>query len=134
MRQNRAPQAVQHVGLILVRVGGPMQFRLAVARGTMLGVMAGGDEIGFELLAVGPQLAELQPVVADDARIRRAAGQVFVGEIVDDAVEVALEIEGVKRDVEPVGDAAGIAGIDGAAAALLVIGAAVVARRGRRCA
>ena len=84
--------------------------------------MAGGDEVGVELLAVGPELAELEPVVADDARVRRAAREVLVGEVVDDAVEVVLEVEGVERDVEPVGDAAGIAGVDGAAAALLVVG------------
>ena len=78
------------------------------------GVVAGGDEVGVELLAVRPELAELQPVVADDARVGRAAGEVLVGEVVDDAVEVALEVEGVERDVEPVGDAAGVAGVDGA--------------------
>ena len=98
---------------------------LAVAA-TTLGVVAGGDEVGLELLAVGPQLAELQPVVADDARVRRPAREVLVGEVVDDAAEVALEVEGVERDVEPVGHAAGIAGIEGAAAALLVRGAVVL--------
>ena len=96
--------------------------------------MAGGDEVGLQLLAVGPELAELQPAVADDARIRRPAGEIFVGEVVDDAVELALEIEGVKRNVELVGDAPGIAGIDGAAAAFLVIGRGRRRRRERRCA
>ena len=88
-----------------------------------LSIMAGGDEVGLQLLAVGPQLAELQPVVAHHAWIRRAAGEILVGEVIDDAVEIALEIQRVKRNVEPVGDAAGVAGIDGAATALLVVGA-----------
>jgi hypothetical protein len=81
--------------------------------------VAGGHVVRIQLLAVRPELAKLQPVVTDDARIGRAAGQVFVGEVVDDTIEVALEVEGVERDVEPVGHAAGVAGIDGATAALL---------------
>ena len=88
----------------------------------MLDVMAGGDEVGVELLAVRPELAELEPVVADDARIRRSARGVLVGEVVHDAAEVVFEIEGVKRNVEPIGDPASVAGVDGAAAALLVRG------------
>src|SRR5208283_3578064 len=94
--------------------------------GNDLGVVAGGDEIGLELLAVGPELAELQPVVADDARVGRAAGEVFVREVVDDAFEVRLEVERVERDVEPVGDAPGVAGIERAAAAFLVRGGVIV--------
>src|SRR5262249_37571962 len=71
------------------------------------GVMAGGDEVGAQLPAVLPQAAELQPAVADDARVRRPPGQVLVGEVVDDAAEVLFEIEGVKGEIESVGDAAG---------------------------
>ena len=61
-------------------------------------------------------------------------GEVLVGEVVDDAVEVRLEVEGVERDVEPVGDAAGVAGIEARAAALLVVAAGVARRCARRCA
>ena len=67
--------------------------------------MPGGHEVGAELLAVRPELAELEPVVANHAGIRRAAGEIFVGKVIDDAVEVAFEIESVKRYVETVGDA-----------------------------
>src|SRR5207245_2443728 len=88
--------------------------------GDDLSVMSGGDVVGFELFAIGPELAELEPVVADDARIGSAAGQILVGEVVDDPLEVVLEIEGIERDVEPVGYAAGVAGVEGAAAAFLV--------------
>ena len=46
------------------------------------GVMAGGDGVGADRLRVIPQLAELQPGVADDARVRRAGLQVFVDEVI----------------------------------------------------
>ncbi len=82
------------------------------------GVMAGRHEVGPDLLAVGPELAELEPDVAHDARIRRPPGHVLVGEIIHDPREVALEVEGVERDIEPVGDALGIHGIGDAAAGL----------------
>ena len=36
-----------------------------------------------------------------------------------------LEVEGVERDVEPVGDAPSVAGVDGRAATLLVVGPGV---------
>ena len=127
-RQHLAADAVQDVGLVLVRVEAAVQLR-PVRPADDPGVVAGGDEVGVELLAERPQLAELQPGVADDARVRRAAAEVLVGEVVDDAVELALEVERVERDVEPVGDAPGVAGVDGRAAALLVVRPA---RRPRR--
>src|SRR6185437_13465815 len=80
---------------------------------------------GAELLAERPELPELQPVVADHAGVGRAAARVFVREVVDDLVEFAFEIEGVKRDVQAIGDAAGIAGIDGGTTAFLVVAASV---------
>src|SRR5207249_3308196 len=85
-------------------------------------IVAGRDEVGVELLAERPELAELQPGIADDARVGRAAGEVLVGKVIDDAVELGLEVESVERDVEPVSDAAGIAGVDGGATAFLVGG------------
>ena len=88
----------------------------------MPGVMAGGDEIGPDAVGIVEQLAELQPVVADDAGIGGAAGGVFVHEIVDDPAELVLEIEGIKRDVEPIGHAAGVAGVHGGAAAFFMLG------------
>ena len=81
-------------------------------------------------LPYGPELAELEPGVADDAGIGRATLRVFVDEVVHDLLEVALEIEGIKRHVELIGDAAGIAGIDGSAAAFLAVGGRAHRRRG----
>ena len=102
-----------------------MQLRAGSAGGEA-GVVAGGDEVGFELQAVCPQPAELERAVADDTGIGRASREVFVGEIVDDPGELALEVERVKRDVQLVGDAAGVGSVRRAAATLLVIGPAVV--------
>ncbi len=120
MRQHLALDPVQDVALVLVGIDSLVQFR-AVRPRQHAGVMAGGDELGAELLRERPELAELQPGVAHDARVRRAAERVLVGEVVDDLVELALEVERVERDVEPVGDAAGVAGVDRGAATLLVV-------------
>jgi hypothetical protein len=85
--------------------------------------MSGGDEISLELSAVGPELAELEPGVADDAGIRRASGQIFIGEIVNDPVEFTFEIKSIERNAKAVGYAAGVSGVLSAAAAFLVRGA-----------
>src|SRR4029078_863654 len=48
------------------------------------GVMSGGDAVGSDRLGERPELAELQPVVAHHARIRRAAGEILLGEVILD--------------------------------------------------
>src|SRR5436305_875130 len=83
-------------------------------------------EIGAKLLAVAPELAELEPGIADNARIGRAALDILVDEVVHDPAEVLLEVERVEGDIEAVRDAAGIAGIQGDTAALLAVRAVVL--------
>ena len=73
--------------------------------------MAGGDELGADAVGVVEQLAELDPVVALHAGIRRAPGRVLVDEVVDDLPELVLQIERVERDAELVGHAAGVVGV-----------------------
>src|SRR5258708_8359692 len=107
---------------MLFRIEAAMQLGLAI-RMHHPGVMPRGNVVGFQLFAVGPEFAELEPIVANNAGIGCSPGKVFVGEVIDDAAEVALEVESVKRNVEQVGHPAGVAGVDGAAAALLVPGA-----------
>ena len=80
--------------------------------------MAGRHEVGSDLFAVGPQLAELEPDVADHARIGRSSREILVREVILDPREVALEIEGVKRDVEAIGDTLRIERVGHAAAGL----------------
>ena len=84
--------------------------------------MARGHPLGPDAVGILQQLAELQPGVADDARIGRAAGGVFGDEIVDDPAEFLLEIQHVKGYAQPVGHAAGIGRIGRAAAALFTAG------------
>ena len=86
-------QPEEHVGLVLARVVAACDPERAVVRAGDPGVMAGGDEIGPNLLAIRPELAELEPDVAHHAGIRRPAGHVLVGEVVLDPPEVALEVE-----------------------------------------
>ena len=84
--------------------------------------MPRGDELGPDAVGIVEQLAELEPVVALHARVGRAAAGVFVDEVVDDLPELGLQVQGIKRNVQPVGHAAGVLGVAGRAAALLVVG------------
>src|SRR5204863_228725 len=95
--QEVARQAEEHVGLILLPIDRPLQVELA---GTSddLGIVAGRNEIGLELLAVPPELAELQPAITDHTGVRRPPGQVLVREVIDDAIEIFLEVQGVEGD------------------------------------
>jgi hypothetical protein len=84
--------------------------------------MTRGNALRSDAVGIVEQLAELEPVVADDAGIRRAGRAIFADEIVDDLAELVGEVQGVKRNVEQFSHAAGIGGVGGAAAALLVVG------------
>ena len=81
--------------------------------------MAGGYEVGADAVGIVEQPAELQPGVADDARIGRSTGSVLGDEVIDDPREFLLEVDRVERDIEHVGHAAGVGGIGGGAATLL---------------
>ena len=82
--------------------------------------MARGDVIRAELVRAVNEPAELQVLIAHHARIRRAAGLVFVGEILDDVLlEFRRLVNQVIRDVELVADGAGVG--DGLRAAALVL-------------
>src|SRR5262249_53394626 len=82
-------------------------------------VVSGCYEVGPNLPGVIMQLPELQPVVAADARVGRAAAGILIHEVVDDAAEVLLEVADVEGNVEFGGDEAGIGGIGDGAAALV---------------
>ena len=84
--------------------------------------MPGRDELGPDAVGIFQQLAELQPVVAHDAGVRRSARDVLFDEVVLDSPKVVAEVEGVERHIEPIGDAAGIGGVRRAAAPLLMLG------------
>ena len=68
--------------------------------------MPGGQRRGAEIARRFQQVAELDPLIAADARDRRLAAAVAVDEILDDCgAKPALVIEHIMRDAEPLGDA-----------------------------
>ena len=75
--------------------------------------MAGGHVAGADRIGVLEEPAELDPRVAADAGVRRPAAAVVAGEGVDDPLEVGRQVEGVQRDAQPVGDAAGVERVGG---------------------
>ena len=93
--------------------------------------MPAGDELRADTIGIVEQLAEFQPGVADDARVRRAPGRILVDEVVDDPIELLLEVQGVEGDVQHLGHAAGVVGVGRAAAPCLRV-ARVVQNAGPR--
>src|SRR3954467_9923144 len=81
--------------------------------------MSGGNALGAELAGERPQWAELEPIVAHHTWVRRAAREILVGKVIDDSIKLALEVQGVERDVEPIGDAARVTGVESGAAAAM---------------
>ena len=82
--------------------------------------MPRGDVVRIDTVCVVEQAAELDPVVAHDARIGCASRCVFIDKIVDDVGKFGLQVERVKRNVHLVGNASGILGVRGAATPLFV--------------
>src|SRR5687767_6410092 len=70
--------AVEEIALVARGVAGPVQFR-SVRPGDAAGVMPGGEGAGAEVAGGAEQVAELDPLVAPDARHRRLAAAVAVG-------------------------------------------------------
>ena len=117
----------QEVALIAIGIDGACHLG-TVGAVAALDVVAGRQHVGAELLGGVEQVAELDLLVAGDARDRRLAGSVAFGEAVDDGrSEAALVIEHVVRNAECVGNSARIVDVlAGAATALATGGGAVV--------
>ena len=102
-------RAIQEIALVARRVARAVQFR-PVRPGDAAGVMPGGQRGGAEIARGRQQVAELDALVAADARDRRLAAAVALGEILDHrGAKPALVIEHVMRDAETLGDARGVA-------------------------
>ena len=85
--------------------------------------MAGGERIRAELLRGLEEVGELDRLVAGDAGHRRLARGIAVGEAVDHRVpEALLVVEGIVRNAERLGDAAGIVDVLAGAAGALPVG------------
>ena len=118
--------AVQNIRLILVGIETLMKFGLARWSMLDLCVVPRGHEITAELLTKLPQLAELEPIVADNTGVGRSSFEVFISKVVDDLPEFLFKIERIKRNPEFVGDPSRIPGIDGGAASFFAIGPLIV--------
>ena len=115
-REGALAEGVEEVGLVLVGVEAAVQGGAAVdirdAR-----VVAGGEPVGAERFGLVEEAVELDVGVAVEAGVGRAAAAVLGDERLDDVLEkLALQIQRVVRDAEPVGDAAGVLDILDAAA------------------
>ncbi len=137
-REQFPADSKQHVGLVLRQILAADQSGLVFACDrNQPRIMSGGDSLGPDLASEVPELAELEPVVAHHAGVGRAAGEVFIGEVIFDPAESILKVQSMKRNIQGIGDAAGIGGIGCAATTLLVAfriddGERIVRRRARR--
>ena len=91
-------------------------------------VMAGREAIGAEFLRSAQEIRELYGLVAPDARDRRRAREIGIGEILHDLLaEAAFVIQHIVRDTDLVGHVAGVVNILArAAGALLLDGGAMI--------
>ena len=120
----RLRRGEQEIALVAVGVDRPVK-RAVSAIGAGADIMPGGQRIGAELLGGRQKIGELDRLVAGDARNRRFAGDVALGEGVDHRLaEALLVVEHIMRNAERFGDAAGIVDVlAGAARAGAVVGA-----------
>ena len=120
-------QAVEEVGLVLVRVARAQQPRSPVRTHVPPRVVTRRDRLAVVQMARSPeQRPELDVRVAVDARRRRLAAHVGVEERLEHAgIELALEVHDVERDVELGGDPTRVVRGVERAAALLELGVAV---------
>ena len=100
----------EHVALVLVAVDAPQKPRRAGAPVDPR-IMARGDEPGAHLPGIGMQLAELQPVIASDAGVRRATRVVLSHEVIDDPAELLLEVADVQGNPQLGRYTAGVRGV-----------------------
>ena len=90
----------QEVALVARRVGGAVQLGSPPAIDAA-DIVPGGHAVGVELAGGLHQVAELDPLVAADAGHRRGAGEVGVGEVLDDRfAEAVLVVEHVVGDAD----------------------------------
>ena len=120
----------QEIALVALGFAGAVERAAAAGQRPRGDVMAGRQHLGAELARGLEQIAELDRLVALDARHRRLAGHVALGEAVDHRLlEAALVVEHVMRNADPLGDRARVMDVlAGAAGALAVGGGAVVVK------
>ena len=111
-REHRPRQLItcqhgQHIRLVLVGVDRSSQFAVGQLR-----VVTGGQRVEAERQRASGQRGELDPLVATHTRVGGLAAGIRLHEVVDDVLFESIgEIPDVERDVEHVGDPAGVAGV-----------------------
>jgi len=88
-------QGEEEVALVLARVAALAEDRAATIVSVFAlddGVVAGGDEAGAEAAGFAPEVAELELLVAHDARVGGAPALVLAGKVLDD---LGLEVAGL---------------------------------------
>src|SRR6185437_7381634 len=117
-----AGRAVEEIALVARGVGGAVQLR-PVGAGDPPRVMPGRQGAGAEVPGGAEKVAKLDPLVAADARDRRLAAAVALGEILDHRLaEPRLVVEHIVRDAEPSRDRRRVAHILPGAAGTLAPG------------
>ena len=119
----RARGGEQEIALVALGLARAIE-RAAAARQRARGdVMAGRQNLGAELARGLEQVAELDRLIAFDARHRRLAGHIALGEAVDHRLlEAALVVEHVMRNADALGDRARVVDIAAGATGALAVG------------
>ncbi len=117
-----AREPVQEVALVLARIQSSGEPRRAVRVPHDARVVSGRQEVRSLSADLGEQVGELEPVVADDARVGCAPGSVLIGERSHDlTLERVAEVQRVVRDAEQIADPPRVANrADRTAAALII--------------
>ena len=114
--QNLSFQTMQHIRLIFIRIYGPVQL-CPIGTVYYFCIVPGCNMINSQHFAIGPELSKFEPVIANNTRVWRTPGKVFMGEIIHDLAKFRFKVESIKRDVEFIRYPTGIARIKCAAAA-----------------
>ena len=106
-----ARRGEQEIALVAVKIGAAAH-RHASGVVRAADIVAGGHGLGAEILRRRQQVVELDRLIAADARHRRFAAQVAVGEFLDDGVaEAAFIVEDIMGDADLFGGDAGVVNV-----------------------
>ena len=112
----------EEIALVALEIDRPVEMPVA-APAPGPDIVAGRQRVGAEVAGRAEQVGELDRLVAGDARHRRLAGDIAVGEAVDDRLaEALLVVEDIVGDAEGFGDAARVVDVLAGAAGALPVG------------
>ncbi|MCY1214233.1 hypothetical protein D9M72_260410 [compost metagenome] len=107
-----AADGMEEVALVLVRVQALEQFGAAIDIAAAH-IVAGGDQVSSQRQGVVEEGFELDLAIAEDVRVRRAAGLVLGKEVLEHVVPVLRrEVGRVQLDADAVADGLGVGQVD----------------------